>query len=128
MTNGTDKRGRIVRRERRWSPGFTLSRFVYSLASIAIVILAFRFVLRLFAANPDATFVQFVYSISQPLVAPFETVFPTAAFDQAVLEWNSLLAMAVYGVLAWGLDMLLGTLGSSRSSTEVVERFREEDS
>ncbi len=127
MADGTDRRARVVRRERRMSPGFVLSRFVYSLASIVIVILAFRFALRLFAANPEAPFVQLVYSISGPLVAPFEAVFPTSAFDQAVFEWNSLLAMAVYGVIAWGLNMLLGTLGSG-SSTEVVEQVREEDS
>ena len=117
---------RVVRSTRRSSPLYALSRIVYSIMSIIMVILAFRFVLRLFGANPEAAFVEFVYRISSPFVAPFEAVFPTTALDRAGFEWNSLLALAVYAVISWGLSSLLLSMASG-SKTEVVERVGDDE-
>ncbi len=128
MQERSGEQVRVVEHQRRVSPGYTLGRIIYSVLSVAIVILAFRFGLRLFGANPEAGFVEFVYRLSAPLVAPFEAVFPTTALDRAVFEWNSLLAMVVYSVLAWGVTSLLLSLTGGRASTRVVEQVHEERS
>ncbi len=123
----TEERVQVVRRGRRPSPGVALSRLAYAIVSIIIVILAFRFMLLLLGANPDATFVEFVYAISAPFIAPFEAVFPDTEMDRAVFEWNSLLAIAVYAVIAWGVgSLLMWALRSS--STEVVETVSDDGS
>ena len=123
----TGERVQVVRRDRRRSPGVALSRVAYALVSVVIVILVFRFMLLLLGANPEAAFVELVYSISAPLVAPFEAVFPTVESGRAVFEWNSLLAIAVYAVIAWGVSSLL-IWALRSSSTEVVETVREDSS
>ncbi len=127
MPNQRSSRGRVVRSSRRSSPAAMLSRLVYALMSIIIVILTFRFILRLFGANPEAQFVDFVYRISAPFMVPFEAVFSTTSFDQAVFEWNTLLAMAVYAVIAWAMNAVLLSV-TSGSRTEVVEEVHEVDS
>lgn len=120
MARAGQQGSRTVRSTRRSSPLYALSRIVYTLMSIIMVILAFRFALRLFGANPEAPFADFIYRISAPFVAPFEAVFPTTALDQAVFEWNSLLAIAVYAVISWGVSSLLLSMVRG-SETEVVE-------
>ncbi|MBS3957291.1 MAG: YggT family protein [Clostridiales bacterium] len=128
MATRTDERVQVVRRRRNTSAGRVISRFVYAVMSVIIVVLAFRFALLLFAANPAATFVEFIYNISAPLMAPFEAVFPATPFGEAaIVEWNSLLAIAVYAVVAWGASWLFVWIASS-STTEVVEEVRAEDS
>ncbi len=121
------ERVQVVRRGRRSSPGVALSRIAYAIVSIIIVILVFRFMLLLLGANPEAGFVEFVYAISAPLIAPFEAVFPSTQMDRAYFEWNSLLAIAVYAVIAWGVSSLL-IWALRSSSTEVVETVSENGS
>ncbi len=70
-------------------------------------LLAFRFVLKLLAANPAAGFTSFIYAITSPLVAPFTAVFPNARVEGSVFEWTTLLAMLVYGLVAWGITKAL---------------------
>jgi len=115
----------VVRRGRRSSPGVALSRIAYAIVSVVIVVLVFRFMLLLLSANPEAGFVEFVMTLSAPLVAPFEAVFPPTAMDIAYFEWNSLLAIAVYAVIAWGVSSLLISALRS-SSTEIVKTVRED--
>lgn len=62
-------------------------------------LIAIRFVLKLLAANPVAEFSSFVYSLTDPFVAPFQGVFPTPAGHNSVLEISSILAVIVYALL-----------------------------
>ena len=70
------------------------------------VLLAFRFVLKIFAANPSAGFTDIIYTLSAPLVAPFIYVFDIWAIGGNRIEWGTLLALFVYWVLAWGIVKL----------------------
>ncbi|MBD0334322.1 MAG: YggT family protein, partial [Cyanobacteria bacterium Co-bin13] len=51
---------------------------------------------------PDNTFAGFIYSLSQPFVAPFSTLFisPTFEGNTHIFDVNILVAMAAYLVLA----------------------------
>lgn len=96
-------------------PGWTVivRRGVYYVLGIVEVLLVFRFLLRLFAANPAAPFVAFVYGVTAPLVFPFAGVFRGFAADGAAFEPGTLLAMAVYAVAAWAVDRLVMLVASS---------------
>lgn len=63
-------------------------------------VLAFRFVFRLFGANPTNGLVDWVYDVSGPLVAPFMGIFSrTVDLATGRLEYETLLAIVVYGVI-----------------------------
>src|SRR5262249_4308441 len=79
------------------------SQIVMYLLRVLEVLLALRFFLKLFAANPGAGFTSFVYNISQPLVAPFTGVFGITVVNNppgSIFEWTTLLAMLVYWIIA----------------------------
>lgn len=62
-------------------------------------ILSLRFILKLFGANTDSAFVNWVYEMSAVLLEPFRGIFPTQVFEnQYVLEFSTLFAMLVYAV------------------------------
>lgn len=101
------------------SPVFvSVRRIVYFILDLIEILLAFRFVLKLLAADPAAVFVTLVYAVTRPLVAPFQGMFGQVAGQGSVIEWATLLAMAVYALLFWGLMRLLWIiLGSTGTST-----------
>jgi YGGT family protein len=77
-----------------------VSEIVWFLLTILELLLIFRFVLKLLAANTSAGFTNFIYSASLPFVKPFQYVIPTSYSQGAVLEWSTVLAMVVYWLVA----------------------------
>lgn len=64
-------------------------------------LLGLRFFLRLFSANSGNDFVSWIYDTSAPLLAPFESIFPTVRIEDGfVIEVTTLFALLVYGLLA----------------------------
>src|ERR1700730_3904873 len=84
------------------------------------VLIAIRFVLKLFGANP-APFVRFMYDVTWPLVAPFHGIFNTAQEGRSVLEPESLVAMAIYALIGWGIVSLIRLINRPSSTTTVIE-------
>ena len=82
--------------------------YVYGLISI---LLGIRMIMKLFGANSTNGFVDFVYSVSGVLSAPFDTVFGVtkaeAGSTHSVFEPSILVAIAVYALIAWGITKLL---------------------
>lgn len=71
------------------------------------ILLAFRFVFKLAGASMTSGFVSFIYNLTRIFVLPFEGIF-RRGFTQgvettAVFEPATIVAMLVYGVLAWGI-------------------------
>ncbi|MEX1112591.1 MAG: YggT family protein [Candidatus Andersenbacteria bacterium] len=99
---------------------FRAYQVIWYILGVLEVLLAFRFLLRLFGANPASGFVSFIYGVSAPFIAPFRAIFPTPAFDQSVLEWSTLIAMVVYAVVAYGIIHLL-QIGKPVGPEEVEE-------
>jgi cation transport ATPase len=89
--------------------GSTLAaRIIWYIAGVLLVLLAFRFVLALLGANPNNGFADFIYSASHPFVAPFFGLFGyTNQIGVSKFEIYTLIAMAVYAVVAWGLAKLV---------------------
>jgi hypothetical protein len=90
--------------------GLTLAaRIIWYIAGVILVLLAFRFVLAMLGANQGNGFVRFIFDVSHPLVAPFFGAFSYSNYVYGVarVEFYTLLAMAVYAVIAWGLARLV---------------------
>lgn len=91
---------------RTTKPLYRGSQIVWYLLGVVEAFLAFRFVLKLLAANPGAGFTSFVYAISDVLALPFRAVFGTTRVEGSIFEWPTLLAMAVYWLIAWAIIKL----------------------
>lgn len=86
---------------------FRAYQVIWYILGVIEVLLAFRVVLKLLGANPASGFTSFIYAVSGPFAIPFLGILPTARAAGSVFEWSTLIAMAVYAVIAWGLVKLL---------------------
>jgi hypothetical protein len=82
-------------------------RIIWFIAGILLVLLAFRFVFILLGANRANGFADFIYTASHPFAAPFFGLFSyEQEFGVSRIELSTLVAMAVYALVAWGLSRL----------------------
>jgi hypothetical protein len=107
-------------------PLYRGTQVVWYILGLIEVLLALRFVLKLMAANPSAGFSSFIYSISHFFAAPFINVFHVTTVEGSILEWTTLLAMAVYWLIAWGIVKLF-FMGKSVSTPEAAAKMDNED-
>lgn len=84
---------------------------IYYALGVLEVLLAFRFIFKLLGANPVSGFVIFLYSITNIFTAPFAGIFESITTNglsvQSVFEPATLIAMLVYGLIAWGIVKLV---------------------
>ena len=92
---------------------------IYLVFGVIETLIAIRFALRLLGANPAAAFTDFIYDVTAPFIAPFVGVFGTPEVDGAVLEPHSLLAIAVYALIAWLAVRLLWVVAGESGSAVV---------
>lgn len=87
------------------------------------IVLAFRFMLKLLGANPEAGFSRLVYGISTPFAGPFLNIFHASATPgvetTSFFEWSTLVAAFVYVVITWGIFKIF-KLGKPTDPREVV--------
>src|SRR5258707_5489664 len=99
------------------SPTYRASQILYLLLGIVETLILIRVVLKLLAANSGVGFVRFAYVVSAPLMAPFQGIFPTPVSHNSVLELSSLVAIAVYALVAWGIVRMVFILGRHQVPT-----------
>jgi hypothetical protein len=86
----------------------TAARVVYFINTVVSGLLAIRFLLVLLGANTLNAFAAFIYDVTRPLVAPFFGLFNyQAAYGRARFEYETLVAIAVYSLIAWAIVRLL---------------------
>lgn len=89
----------------------TTANVVWYIVGFILILLAFRFVMKLLGANPDSGFVNFIYAITNLLTAPFDNIFgvvrATAGEVRSVFEPSILVAGAVYALIGWGIVKFL---------------------
>ncbi len=107
-------------------PLYRGTQIVWYILGLLEAILAFRFVLKLFAANPSAGFSSFIYTISYPFAGPFLNVFKISRLDRNVFEWTTLLAMLVYLLVAWGIVKIF-TMSKTVSTPEAAVKLDQEN-
>ncbi len=92
-------RGRGGRGGARLGVTFRLALLISFALSIVEALLVVRIALELLAANPEANFTSLILGLTDPLVAPFQGVFPTlAALQGHALDTAALLALVVYAL------------------------------
>jgi hypothetical protein len=107
-------------------PLYRGTQIVWYFLGILEAILAFRFVLKLLGANPNAGFTSFIYGISKPFAVPFLNVFKVTKVQGSVFEWTTILAMLVYWLVAWGIIRLL-VMGKTVSTSEAAVKLNNQD-
>jgi uncharacterized membrane protein YuzA (DUF378 family) len=81
-------------------PTFFLSKLIHLIIGLAEIVLVLRIILRLFAANPSASFVHWTYTTSNTLLEPFRGIFQPGVIDKSyVLDFTALFALIVYGLI-----------------------------
>jgi YggT family protein len=75
---------------------------VYFLFGVVEVLLTLRVVLHMIGANPANGFASLIDGLSYPFIFLFSTLVQNPSLGApAVLEITTLIAMIVYGILAW---------------------------
>jgi len=89
----------------------TAINVIWYIFGFIAVLLGIRLVLKLFGANPNSGFVDFIYTISGILSVPFDNIFGVASTEtgevQSVFEPSIVVAILVYLLIAWGIVKLI---------------------
>lgn len=85
---------------------FRTYQIIWYILGVVEVLLAFRVILKLLGASTQSGFTSFIYAVSSPFALPFSGILRTSASSGMILEWSTLIAMAVYAVVAYGIVML----------------------
>lgn len=90
-------------------PAYSLraEQAVWLLTGVVAALLIIRFLFKLLAASTQASFVTFIYNLTQVFVAPFHGIFDSAASGHNVFEPESVVAIAIYALIGWGLVALV---------------------
>lgn len=110
----------------RTKPLYRATQIVWFIMTIVQVLLGMRFLLTLMAANPGAWFSAFIYRITDVLIFPFAHVFANSALGISNIEWNTLLAMFVYWILALGIIRIF-FMGKSVSTPEAASKLNNQE-
>ena len=86
---------------------FKATQVVWLLLSIFEALLALRFVLKLIGANPASPFAVALYGFTGLFLYPFAGLIGTPAMGGMVLEVSTLIAMAVYALIAWAVERII---------------------
>ena len=80
------------------------------------IVIAARFLGKLFGASAQSAFVNLIYQVSGPMVAPFTGIFGDTGTKTNTFETASLVALVVYAVIGWGLVVLIRIVTAPRGT------------
>lgn len=84
-------------------------KIVYLIYGILAGLLAIRFIFSLLGANRSNAFADLIYTVTGPFVAPFRGLFNVNTdYGVSRLDIESLVAIIVYGLIAWVIVKMLG--------------------
>jgi uncharacterized membrane protein len=121
----TEQVVRDVAAERRMR-FYQVNRILWSMLAFLEILLAFRFVLRMIAANPNSGFAMLMYGITGVFVAPFNGLVTTPTSGGSSLEVTTLIAMAVYALIFWGIAYVIRMIADRPSARSFVRTTREQ--
>lgn len=98
----TEQVTRDVAAERRLRLAL-ITQITWAVLGLLEILLGLRFLLKLMAANPNSGFAVLIYGITKPFVAPFALLVGTPTAGGVILEVTTLIAMAIYALLFWGI-------------------------
>jgi uncharacterized protein YggT (Ycf19 family) len=95
---------------------WAVTRVVTLLFTVIEVLLLLRFVLKLLGANSNQPLVAGLYQITEPLVRPFQGIFPQPNVD-AAFDVAALLAIAFFFLIAALIVAIVRAVTGSRATT-----------
>lgn len=106
-----DQETKQVQTKTATSSSAVFSNIIWYILGLVETLLGLRLLLKLLGANPSSGFVDFIYSVTNVLTAPFDNIFNVAKVDSnqvhSVFEPSIIVAMVVYALIAYGLRKLL---------------------
>jgi YGGT family len=107
--DGTSKIGQTTYKSVKSNPDSTyvISNFVYLIYGLLASLLGIRFMFTLLLANRENSFANLVFSATDPFVWPFKSLFrinTNLGNSGARIEVETIIAIAVYGLIAWGIN------------------------
>lgn len=107
-------------------PLYRGTQIVWYILGFVEIILVFRFVLKLLAANPSAGFTSFIYKLTYIFASPFLSVFRITHVEGSIFEWTTILAMIVYWIVAMGIINLF-LIGKTVSTPEAAVKLDDQE-
>jgi hypothetical protein len=86
---------------------FKATQVVWLLLGVLEVLLVLRFGLKLIGANPASPFAVFLYGFTGLFLLPFAGLTGAPSAGGMVLEFSTLIAMVVYGLIGWGIERII---------------------
>ena len=95
---------------------FRTAAVVWLIVGVVDVLIGGRFLLRLFGASTQSGFVNLIYAISTPLIAPFHGIFADSGSKTNIFEPAALVALIVYALVGWGVVVGIRIVTAPRGS------------
>jgi uncharacterized protein YggT (Ycf19 family) len=92
-----------------------VERVIWFIVAVVDSLIAIRFFMKMLGASYQADFVRFMYGVTAPLVAPFRGIFQPSGSGNYVLEPESLIAIAIYLLIGWGVVALVRIVSTPRT-------------
>jgi hypothetical protein len=86
--------------------GDKANAYVWYVVGVINVLVLLRFVFLLLGAK-NTGFTSLLYDVTRPLVAMFKGIFASPGSDTGYFDSASLLAIAVYSLIGWGIVSLI---------------------
>lgn len=101
-------------------------QLIQLILAIIEVLIGLRVVLKLIAANPANGFAHFIYGFSTFFLGPFFDLTSSPSSGSMVLEIPSLIAIAIYAIVAWLIIKILRLIFTQSGSRSIstYDRYR----
>jgi YggT family protein len=103
-----------------------ISGIIWLLFGILNGLIGLRILLKLIAANPTTDFARFVFSVTDPFLAPFNGLVGSPAVNANVFEISAVIAILAYTLLAWVIVRLFKLLFTPARKEQRVTTYRSE--
>jgi len=104
---------------------FQITRLIWTILAVIEILLGVRFMLKLIGANAASGFGSFIYGVTGIFVAPFTGLLSFWSSGDSILEVTTLVAMAIYALVFWGIVRIMGMV-LERSGARTVTRSTRE--
>jgi YggT family protein len=98
-----------------YAPVWTATRVITLVFTVLEVLLLIRFTLKLLGANPQQGLVNGLYAITEPLVRPFQGIWPQTV-DPVVFDLPALLAIVFFFLVAALIVALVRAISNNRAA------------
>jgi uncharacterized protein YggT (Ycf19 family) len=87
-----------------------MNNIVYFITVTIEALLVFRAVFKLFGASATTVIVEWLYKVTEPLIQPFQSIFHVSYVGKYLIEWSTIVALVVVGVVSFLLTELINLL------------------